>query len=183
MQEQLQRIYEGFELASERLRRLVEHDEERWVRRPGPGRWSAEECVAHLNLTSTAYLEVIDDGLARAERLPEGERVRYRLDPVGWMLLASMSPWVRVRVRTTAPFVPAASIGRDATVEAFERLQGEQLRRVERADGHALDRVRVASSFDPRVTYSLFACLSFLPRHQDRHLRQAERALAVAASS
>ena len=32
----------------------------------------AAECVAHLNLTSEAYLPVIDDGLGRAERLPPG---------------------------------------------------------------------------------------------------------------
>jgi hypothetical protein len=139
--------------------------------------------VAHLNLTSAAYLRVIDDGLTRAERLPTATRVRYRLDPVGWLLLTSMAPWVRFRVRTTAPFVPAASIGRDAVVEAFERLQDEQLRRVERAEGYALDRVRVASSFDGRVTYNLSACLTFLARHQERHLGQAERALGVDEAS
>ena len=105
--------------------------------------------------------------------------MRYRLDPVGRLLLTSMAPQVRIRVRTTAPFVPGASMGRDETVEAFERLQDEQLRRVERAEGYTIDRVRVSSSFDARVTYNLFACLRFLPRHQERHLRQAERALGV----
>lgn len=182
MQLQLQRVYEAFERAREHLRRLAEHDEARWAERPEPGRWSAVECVAHLNLTSEAYLRVIDDGLARAERLPAGAHVRYRLGPVGWMLLASMAPWLRLRVRTSAPFVPAAQLGRDTVLTAFERLQDEQLRRVERADGLAIDRVRVTSSFNERVTYNLFACLSFLPRHQERHLRQAERALHVGAS-
>ncbi len=114
MQAQLQGIVEGFERAREHLRRLAEHDEARWAERPEPGRWSAAECVAHLNLTSEAYLPVIDGGLARAERLPTGASVRYRLDPVGWLLLASMAPWLRMRVRTSAPFVPAAQVGRDA---------------------------------------------------------------------
>ena len=182
MQQQLQRVFEGFERAREHLFRLAEHDEARWAERPDPGRWSALECVAHLNLTSEAYLRVIDDGLSRAERVPVGARVRYRLDPVGWMLLASMAPWLRLRVRTSAPFVPVAQGGRDAVLESFERLQDEQLRRVERADGLALDRVRVTSSFNERVTYNLFACLSFLPRHQDRHLQQAQRALGRSAA-
>ena len=93
-----------------------------------------------------------------------------------------MAPWLRLRVRTSAPFVPAAQVGRAAVLEAFERLQDEQLRRVERADGLALDRVRVTSSFNERVTCNLFACLSFLPRHQERHLLQAERALGTGAS-
>lgn len=182
MQPQLHAVSEGFERAREHLRRLAEHDEARWSERPEPGRWSAVECVAHLNLTSEAYLGVIDDGLERAEHVPAGASVRYRLDPVGWMLIASMAPWLRMRVRTSAPFVPAAQVGRAAVLEAFERLQDEQLRRVERADGLALDRVRVRSSFSERVCYNLFSCLSFLPRHQERHLLQAERALGARAS-
>ena len=180
MQQQLQVIHEGFQRARRRLRQLAESDGARWSERPEPGAWSAVECVAHLNLTSEAYLAVIDDGLRRAERLADGARVQYRLDPVGWLLLASMAPGIRMRVRTSAPFVPNAVISRDEAVAAFERLQEEQLRRIERADRLALDRVRVASSFNPRVTYNLYACLSFLPRHQDRHLRQAERALGDA---
>lgn len=66
MQAQLRHVVEGFERAREHLRALAEHDEARWVERPEPGRWSAGECVAHLNLTSEAYLGVVDDGLARA---------------------------------------------------------------------------------------------------------------------
>ncbi len=176
---QLRRIHDEFERARERLRRLADGDAARWNERPHPAHWSAAECVAHLNLASEAYLQVIDDGLARAEPLPAGSQRRYRLGPVGWLLVRTMAPPVRLRTRTSAPFVPSATVDRLAAVETFERLQDEQIRRVARAEGYAIDRVRVASSFDARVRYDLYACLCILPRHQERHLWQAERALGV----
>ena len=123
MQPQLQGIFEDFERARERLRRLAQHDEARWSERPEPGRWSAVECVAHLNLTSEAYLGVIDDGLARAERVPVGASVRYRMDPVGWMLIASMAPWLRMRVRTS-PHSGARDHGRAAPLRDGAGISG-----------------------------------------------------------
>jgi hypothetical protein len=178
---QLRRVEEEFVRALARLRRLATVDDPGWTERRHPDRWAAAECVAHLNLTSAAYLTVLADGLARAERLPAGPPRRYRHDPVGWILWKTMGPPVRLRTKTTAPFVPGATEGREEVVAAFERLQEEQLRCVERADGLAIDRVRVPSPFNPRVTYNLYACLSILPRHQERHLWQAERALVVDA--
>jgi len=45
------------------------------------GQWG--ECVAHLNLTSSAYLPILDDALARARQLPGRLfQRRYRRDPV-----------------------------------------------------------------------------------------------------
>jgi hypothetical protein len=177
MHPQLRGIEEEFVRARHRLRRLAAAEEARWSRRRHLDRWSAAECVAHLNLTSAAYLPVLADGLARAASLPSGSPRRYRHDLVGWLLWKSMGPPVRVRTKTPAPFVPGATEDRLEVVATFERLQEEQLRFVERADGLAIDRVRVPSPFDRRVTDNLYACLTILPRHQERHLWQAERAL------
>jgi hypothetical protein len=58
----------------------------------------------------------------------------------------------------------------------FDRLQEEQIAFVRQADGLPLGRVKIISPFNARLRYNLFACFSILPRHQHRHLRQAERA-------
>ena len=42
------------------------------------------------------------------------------------------------------------------------------------ADGLPLGKVKVASPFDPRARYNLYSCFVILPRHQVRHLEQAE---------
>jgi len=147
-----------------------------WDRRPHPDRWSAAECVEHLNLTTRAFLPLLDAALDAARALGAPAPRRYRRDPVGWLLWRTMGPPVRLRARTAAAFVPVAHPDPATALGDFDHLQDELLRRTAAADGLPIDRVRVPSPFDPRVRYNAFAALSILPRHQQRHLWQAAQA-------
>jgi hypothetical protein len=146
-----------------------------WPRRRDPARWSVAECVAHLNLTSAAYLPLLSAALDEARALGDGAPGRYRRDPVGWLLWRMMGPPVRIRTRTIAAFVPEGGADRDQLVARFERLQEAQVAALHAADNLPLGRVRVTSPFNPRVRYNLFSCFSILTRHQHRHLWQAGR--------
>lgn len=156
---------------------------EHWARRPAEGSWSAAECLAHLNLTSEAYLPGLQDGIEQARRMGVAAPARYRRDPLGWLLWRTMGPPVRLRVRTAAPFIPTADLPPSEMLDRFEHLQAEVAACLRDADGLPLHRVRVTSPFDARVRYNLFSALSIVPRHQLRHLWQAERALAAARDS
>jgi len=176
---QLAAIIVEFESAAARLRQLAAQvPESRWAERADPARWSVAECVMHLNLTAIAYLPLLDAALAEARGLRDrgvvGPR-RYRRDAIGWFLWRTAGPPVRIKARTTAPFVPQAAAPRPHTLAEFARLQESQIDRVRAADGLALQRVRIRSPFDARVAYNAYACLTILPRHQHRHLWQAER--------
>jgi hypothetical protein len=151
------------------------------------------ECIVHLNLTSAAFLPILGDALAEGRRLDAPAPPRYRRDLVGWLLWGIMGPPVRLRVKTTAPFVPGgpgdpsdpgrAPVGRDrrsddrpqGVVRTFARLQNEQIACVESADGLPLGRIMIRSPFNARVKYNVYSCLTILPRHQHRHLWQAEQ--------
>lgn len=176
MYPQLQKIADEFRSAGERLRKLASvAPEQWWTRRADPERWSVAECVAHLNLTAAAYLPLLDEALDRARSLGSQPAGTYRRDPVGWMLWRTMGPPVRVKIKTTAPFVPMNVRSVTALIQEFERLQGEQLKRLESADGLRLNDVRVVSPFNSKVKYNLYSCFSILPRHEHRHLWQAEQ--------
>jgi hypothetical protein len=174
---QLQAVIDEFESAERRLRELVQRvPAERWPTRSDPARWSVAECVAHLNLTSRAYLPLLADALARARALPRAAPgTTYRRDAGGWLLWRIMGPPVRFRVKTTAPFVPSGADPPDALVSDFVRLQADQVAVVREADGLALTRVSIPSPFNSRIKYNLFTCFTILPRHQHRHLWQAEQ--------
>jgi hypothetical protein len=175
---QLQAVADELVAAQARLHRLAASTPEtRWAVRPHPGRWSAGECVAHLNLTALAYLPLIRRALEEAAALGHSSPARFRRDLTGWILWRSAGPPVRFRVRTTAPFVPSGTEPRDRLLATFDRLQADQLACVALADGHPIERARITSPFDPRLRYNLYACLTILPRHQERHIWQAERAL------
>lgn len=177
MQPQLQEVIEDFGAALERLHQLARDvPSEAWPRRPEPSRWSVGECVAHLNLTAKAFLPPLRDALERGRRMGGPAPERYRRDPIGWLLWRSQAPPVRMRVKTTPPFVPAGDQPPAELIREFERLQEEQVACVRKADGLPLGRLRIGSPFDPRVKYNLFSALTILPRHQHRHLWQAEQA-------
>ena len=149
-----------------------------WTRRPGVARWSPAECVAHLNLTSEALLPVLRAGLEQASKGPRPGS-RYRRDLVGWVIWKVIAPSARLRTRTVPAFMPSVEGSPAEVLADFERLQSEIIACVRAAEGRAIDHVKLASPFDARVRYNLYAALTLVPRHQHRHLLQAERAAAV----
>ena len=181
MQSQLTTIVEQFQEVQARLHRLADAlPADRWAARPDPERWSVAECVAHLNLTSEAYLPIIRDGLQRARALGGPAPRQYRRDLVGWLLARMTGPipaigGVRLGKTKTAPaFVPRGEQPREALLADFDRLQAEQIALTREAEGLPLDRVKIVSPFDARVQYNLYSALTILPGHQKRHLLQAQ---------
>ncbi len=179
MHPQLQLIADEYRGAQRRLHELVSAiPAERWLQRSDPDRWSVAECVAHLNLTSAAYLPVLEEALGRAAAVGASAPARYHRDPVGWLLWKTMGPPVRVRIKTIARFLPSSAVAPSILIEEFDRLQAAQIESVGRAHGLPLERVRVASPFNARVRYNLYSCFTILPRHQHRHVWQAEQVWA-----
>jgi hypothetical protein len=173
---QLELIAIEFLEALDRLHRLRESVPERaWGRRPDPSRWSVAECVAHLNLTSQAYLPLLTRAVEEAREVHLPPPHRYRRDLAGWLLWRTMGPPVRIRTRTLPAFIPESTRAPDEIVAEFERLQDAQMAALRAANGRPIQRVRVASPFNPRLRYNLYACFGILARHQHRHLWQAEQ--------
>jgi hypothetical protein len=174
---QLQTIFDEFLAAGERLGHLaVEVPDDMWGIRPGPGSWSVSECVQHLSLTTAAYAPAAEQALAAARALGEPAPQRYWRDLVGWLLWKTVSPVPNRRMQTTPRFVPSGQVSKEEVLAEFSLWQAAERSWVERADGLPIHRVKVASPFNPRLRYSFYAALTILPRHQHRHLCQAERA-------
>ena len=179
---QLQEITDEFKEAQVRLHELVRRvPEPGWHLRAVPARWSMAECVEHLNLTAQAYLPLLRAALDRGRAGGRGARPhqRYRRDPVGWLLWRMAGPPVRHRVKTTSAFIPSSARPLPGLMAEFDRLQEEQLRCVIEAEGLPLGRLWIRSPFDPRIRYNAYSCLTILPRHQQRHVWQAEQVAAA----
>ncbi len=176
---QLRDLVAELEAARERARRLADGlPPEPWARRPQPERWSIAEQIAHLSLTSRAYLPLIDTALEEArERGLYGDGP-FRRDFLGWLLGRMMEPPVRLRVKTAAPFVPQTAPAPAQALAEFGRLQDELIGVVRQARGFAVDRVEITSPFDSRVRYNLWSGLRALTAHQRRHLWTGEQVRA-----
>ena len=177
MNPQLQALVDDFASARERLHRLAAAvPAERWAQRPGEGGWSVAECVAHLNLTSHAYVGPLRQALARGRTAGGAAPARYRRDLLGWLVWRAVRPETRVKVKTPAAFVPTATAPRAELLAEFDRLQDEMVELTRQGDGLALGKLKIVSPFGPGFKYSVYSALTILPTHQHRHLQQAERA-------
>jgi hypothetical protein len=166
--------------ARERARRLSEGlSDTLWGTAPAPGKWSIAECVTHLNITSERYVPIIDDAIREGREIGAKAARPPRRDFMGWLLARMLEPPYRMRMKTTAPFVPARIEPMTDVLERFDYLQGELLVRIDRAQGLPLERLHVVSPFNARVKYNLYSALKLIPVHQRRHLWQAEQVRAA----
>ena len=176
MHPQLQAIRDEFTEAQRRLHVIRDTvPEDRWRERANPNRWSIAECVGHLNLTTGKFEPTVHLALGRGRRMGGPAPRRYRRNLMGWLLWRTAGPPVRFRVKTPVAFVPRENLPPARLMAEFDDWQSEQLGWVDQANGLPLDRLQITSPFDSRVRYNLYACLSILPRHQHRHLWQAEQ--------
>jgi len=180
MQSQLADVISDFDAARARLQQLVKATpESKWSTRRDPNRWSVAECVAHLNLTSRAYIPRLREAFAGRVALDPPPR-RYRRDLAGWLIGLAVSPMPRIgrfrfgRMKTAAAFIPSGDLPRADLVREFDAFQDEQIALTRAEDGLPLEQIRIVSPFNARITYNAYACLWLLPRHQHRHLEQAE---------
>jgi len=182
MQRQLAAVVNELESAQTRLHRLADNlPDARWKSRPGAQRWSAAECIEHLNLTSRAYVPLLRRALESASRSAVAPS-HHRRDFLGWLFSNMVGPlWTigkrRVgRVKTTGEFVPKVTPGRMQALAEFDRLQDELIAITRQAEYYPLSQIKIVSPFGGRIRYNVYSALRILPRHQDRHLEQAEEA-------
>jgi hypothetical protein len=176
---QLRAIVEDLRAVEQRLRLLQGSlPPGVWFQPPAAGRWSPADCVAHLNLTSSTALPLIQEGLRDAVNRGNRSASRYRRDVVGWLVWKLLAPSNGLRMRTIKGWVPASGESSDTVLDDFARLQSELIACVREADQLPIDRVTVRSPYDARLKCNLYATLTIIPRHQQRHVLQAERAAA-----
>ena len=174
---QLGVIVHEFDSARDRLHSLARRvPQEQWTQRPDRTRWSIAECVVHLNLTSSVQLAApsrrhqpgagFAGPRAGAAISPGSDRVAPVEDSRS---AGSISGTDHATVRA------GSRRAREDLITEFGRLQEEQLTLTRDAAGLPIDRIKIASPFYVRPRYNLYAALTILPRHQHRHLWQAEQ--------
>jgi DinB superfamily len=174
--QQLRSIEVEFDDAQAWAHRLVDGlSEEDWLRRADPNRWSVGEQILHLNLTSRAYLPRLREGLAQARERGLRSKGRYRRDFKGWLLAKMAEPPVRVKVKTTAPFIPKDLQPKQEAMRDFDALQDDLRAVLREAEGLAIDKVQFVSPFDPRIKYNVYSALRVTAAHQRHHLWLGDR--------
>lgn len=177
---QLAEIIASLESAEKRLVVLANRTKpENWTIRNKPDSWSIAECVEHLNMTSRAFIPLIREALAK-DKASAGQNHRFRKDLPGLLLSAMVGPLRKIgstrigRVKTTPEFEPRDVAPMNESVTEFSKLQSSLIHLVRSSEQHSLSEIRIVSPFGGKMKYNVFSAFTILPRHQHRHLQQAE---------
>ena len=177
--EQREQIEQKLAASSAVATRLFEsHSTEQLRRPPRPESWSAAGCIVHLSLTAAAYAPLLDAALRDLRDKGLRRASASRMDWKGRLLNWSLEPRPWLRMKTTARFQPV-NVGPMAEVlREFLRQQNGLVRALRSAEGLDLEAGSIASPFNERLQYNVFAAFGILETHERRHLRQAEAAVS-----
>jgi len=143
--------------------------------RPGPGRWSIAEVVAHLNVTGRIYLDEVAHAVAGVRARGLSDRGDWRPSLVGKVMIWGTEPPPRFRV--PAPPIFRAAKGAPPPdgrreLETWRRLHLEMEERIREAAGVDLRRARVVSPVTRLVRMNAGDAIRMVLSHERRHLWQ-----------
>ena len=144
---------------------------------PGPGRWSAAECIAHLNLSNRAYFPLLDSAIEQLHEKKVSGSGPFHLNWNARLLKYWLEPPSRLRLPTGAPFRPIAVKDPVAASGEFQEIGKVLEEKLNSARGFALDRVKLISPFAEKMKYNAYSAFVLITAHNRRHLWQAEQAL------
>lgn len=174
----LEQVRSQLEAASGRAQQLVAGlpSSELLGRRPQPDSWSIAECLAHLTLTSDAYLPLLRQAIARGrtDNLLDTGR-EFHMEFTSRLLAWWLEPPYRLKSKTGPAFVPGLNDCANALPHFLGRQQ-QLAALLTEADGLALDRIKIASPFAAHVRYNVYSAFQLIAVHERRHLWQAEQA-------
>lgn len=161
---------------ADQLTSPLSDDQFNW--QPASGRWSVAQCIDHLNVTARLYLSKLDEGIADAIRRGLYGEGPFRYNWLGRIMVSTVAPPPRFRVKTPKDFEPASRRGRQETLAAFRAYQVQFVDRLRQANGLDLARARVQSPVAKYLKIPLGSAFELMVAHERRHLCQARDVVA-----
>ena len=146
------------------------------MKKPAGGGWGVAENLQHLILTAEAMLPLAERATEELERDARRAARPSGLGIMGFLLIKAREPPPRMKSRTTKAFEPVAVSDPLTLTDRFIETNTRLDALIGRASGLATGTVKVASPFNARVKYNLYAALRIVLVHARRHLWQARAA-------
>ena len=141
--------------------------------RPSPAQWSLADICEHLSAISILYRPAVDTAIARGHTDAAYSEQPFRGNPLSRLLVWSMEPPVRLRVRSPKTLVPSRNVAPSEARMRYGAAQRAFELRLERSAGLDLAHVLVTPPTMHGVRLALGTVLALLLAHERRHLWQA----------
>ena len=156
--------------------------EEVLQQRPAPGKWNALECIEHLNRYGDFYMPEFRNRIETTKF--SSPQDWFKQGWLGGYFTKSMEPKARLnRMKTFKAMDPANARLTKTVISKFVQQQAELLDIIDRAKLVDINKTRTSISITSLITLKLGDALAFFTAHNNRHMQQAERALAIKSSA
>jgi len=147
-------------------------------RRPSPSRWSAGQCLEHLNIMGGYYLPSIAARITKAQARGSKPAAVAKQGYFGRRLIEAMRTPASVKTYTSPQrYAPTGTRLPRTVTEVYSRQLDELLRLVLLARQVNANTIRIPNAVFPLLLLRLTDQLELLVVHIQRHVAQAEAVL------
>jgi hypothetical protein len=149
------------------------------LRQPAENKWSAAQCLEHLNSYGRYYLPQIEYAIQAAKQKGYGGTDEFKAGMLGNYFYQMMLPkeGKSKKMKAPKPHRPSPNLDAYKVVGEFIDQQERLLGLLEKARKINLEKARVPISIAKFIKLKLGDVFMFLVAHNYRHVLQAERAL------
>jgi hypothetical protein len=161
---------------------ISERFEEVLLKRPSPDKWSAIECLHHVNLSNRSYLEQFEKALKSERYRPA--RTDYKPGLFGAMFTRMMRPnekdRIRWKMKTMSAMTPQKKdLDVKTILEKFKTQHEQLLDIIQRARDINISKPRIVTALGSMPKFKFGDALSFIIAHSERHMVQALNVLLL----
>lgn len=141
--------------------------------RPGPDAWSVAQVLDHLQVINRSYYPLVEKYRQGRLHLPWLARFRFWSRQMGRLLLQSVDPSRRRKMKTFPIWEPAPDDLPAGAIARFLEHQEEFKTFMTGCRDLLAQEVVIHSPANRMISYSLADAFSILVTHEERHLQQA----------
>jgi hypothetical protein len=174
-EELLQDLAELTRINLNEAERLLAHSIEQLNQREAEGKWSVLECMEHLNRYGDFYIPEITSRISKATSANE---THFKSGVLGNYFSEMMKPRPKLNTMKTFAYMnPSGSTLDKSTLEKFIHQQKQILELLNSSRDISLQNTKTAISISKLIKLRLGDTFRVVIYHNDRHIKQAQRAL------
>lgn len=169
-------------LLSTAKEKLLTAKEEDLLRQPAPDKWSAAQCLDHLNAYARFYIPRIEKGIQGklSGSLPPAPSPVFKSGWLGNYFTNMMRPKADghpgMKMQSPKGYRPLADLDAKLVVNEFIDWQERAKQLLEQAKLVNLESIKIPTTLGSWLKFSLGDTFRFVIAHEQRHMAQALRA-------
>lgn len=150
------------------------------IHQPQIGKWSAAQCLQHLNVYCDYYIPAMKDAI---EKSKNGQGFSLKSGIIGsyFVKLMKLDQENKVAKPMKSPknAIPSETPDAQAEIKTFLRHQQELLDLLDRAENTDINLVRIPTSLTKLIRMRLGDTFAFFIEHEKRHIAQGRKAIST----